>query len=310
MIKVYKKKIRDNKSSVSSKLTDIKGSLIYCIDPSIEETTEISEKLGIDSSLIKDALDPYEVPRLEEDGDLIFVISSFPVKEDKENKLLSIPFALAVGENYVAVISSRHLFFLEEWFESGENFVTTQKTKLVNLIFKKLMEEYNKQLTIIDREFHRISLAPGRISSEEITKLVWFEESLNLIIGDLVPTDAILRNILSGKKMRLFEEDKELIEDTVLYTEQLMEMVKTNLKKISNLRSVYSALLTDNLNNTMKLLAAITVVLTIPTIVASIYGMNINLPLQNHPFAFGFIILFILVLSVVLVYLFIRNKWF
>lgn len=308
MIRVYNKKIRDDKSRVSSKLIDIKGSFIYCVDPSFEEKEDILEKLGIDSSLIRDALDPYEVPRLEEKDNLFFVISSFPVKA--ESKLLSIPFGLAVGANFVAVISSRRLDFLENWFTLGENFVTTQKTKLVNLIFKKLMGEYSKQLAVIDKEFHRISLTPGKISSEEITKLVWFEESLNLIIGDLVPTDAILRNILSGKKMKLFDEDKELIEDTVLYTEQLMEMVRSNLMKITNLRGVYSALLTDNLNNTMKLLAAITVVLTIPTIVASIYGMNITLPLQNHPFAFAFVILFILLSSVILIYLFIKNKWF
>lgn len=308
MIKVFKRAVRDEKTSISSKLINPRGSFVYCINPTEREINNLSVNLGISSNLINDALDPFEVPRLEEDDGIIFTISSFPIQEG--NKLASIPFALSVGDDFVSIISSKHLSFLESWFEDGVDFVTTQKTKLVNNIFKKIMEEYNHQLTLINKEFHRISMSSGKITSVEITKLVWFEESLNLIVGDLTPTDVILREILSGKKMKLFDEDKELIEDTTLYTEQLIDKIKSNLMKITNLRNVYSAVLTDNLNSTMKLLAAVTVVLTIPTIIASLFGMNVNLPLQGHPMAFGFVILLILIFTIVLVYLFVRNKWF
>jgi len=308
MIKIYKRLVRDKKFSVSHDLSSLKGTLVYSIDPSKEEAESLSVSLGLSSNLIKDALDPYEVPRLEESNGLIFAISSFPIQE--KFKLTGIPFGLIVGDDFVSVISSKKMTFLEDWFENGGDFVTTQKTKLVNLIFKKMMEEYSRQLTVINKEYHRISMTPEKISSDEIKRLVWFEESLNLIAGDLEPTDAILRKILSGKMMKLFDEDKELIEDTILYTEQLIAMVKSNLMKITNLRNVYSAIMTDNLNNTMKLLAGVTVILTIPTIIASIYGMNVNLPLQDHPMAFMFVVLFILLATIVLVYLFVKNKWF
>lgn len=308
MIKVYKRTVRDSKTYVSSKLINSKRSFIYCVDPSENEIKRMSLDLGISNSLINDALDLFEVPRLEEENGLIFAISSFPVQE--KDKLTSIPFALVVGDEFVSIISSQHLKFLESWFDNGVDFITTQKTKLINNVFRKIMEEYNFQLTLINKEFHRISMASGKVSSVNITKLVWFEESLNLIVGDLIPTDSILREILSGKKLKLFDEDKELIEDTTLYTEQLIEKIKSNLMKITNLRNVYSAILTDNLNNTMKLLAAVTVVLTVPTIIASIYGMNVSLPFQEHPLAFVFVILFILIFTIVLVYLFAKNKWF
>jgi magnesium transporter len=308
MIKIYRKTVKNRKAIVSSELTNLKGSFIYCINPSDKEVGYLSEKLNISKSLIKDALDPFEVPRLEEDGNVTYVISSFPIKEN--GKLVGVPFAVAVGTEFVAIISSRSLFFLESWFEEGNDFITTQKTKLVNLVFKKLMEEYNKQSTLINKEVHSISLTLNKILGKDIIKLVLFEESLNIIIGDLVPTDAILRKILSGQKLALYEEDKESIEDTALYTEQLIEVVKLNLMKISNLRNLYSTILTNNLNSTMKFLTAITVILTLPTIFAGIYGMNVTLPLGNHPSAFLFIILAILISIVVLVYLFIKNDWF
>lgn len=308
MIKVFKKTVKDQKVITSLNLVNEKGIFIYCINPSADEIKTLSLKLGINDGLIKDALDPYEVPRLEEDNDIIFTITSFPVKDG--GRLLSIPFAIAVNGDFAAIISSRNLHFLENWFESGTDFVTTQKTKLVNMIFKNLMEEYNRQLTAINREVHRISLTPGKIVRDDIAKLVWFEESLNLLFGDLTPTHSILRKILSGKKLKLYDEDKEIIEDTILYTEQLLELVKQNLMKISNLRNVYSTILTDNLNNTIKFLTAATVILTVPTIIASIYGMNVPLPLENHPSAFVLVILLILFSTIFLIYFFIKNKWF
>lgn len=308
MIKIYRKTVKDERSIVTSNLDGLKGSFLYCIDPSKKEVDDLATRLSLNRNLIADVLDLFEVPRLDESNGAIFVISSFPVKENE--RLIGIPFAVAANEDSVAIIASRGLHFLEDWFEGGEDFITTQKTKLVNLIFRKLMEEYHDQLMEINKEVHRISLAPGQIGSDDITRLVWFEESLNLIVGDLIPTDKILRKILSGKKMKLYDEDKELIEDTVLYTEQLIEMVQSNLKKISNLRDAYSTILTANLNSTMKFLTAATVILTVPTIVASIYGMNVVLPLGNHPLAFLFIILSIIGFSLLLIYLFIKKNWF
>lgn len=308
MIKFIKKAVKDKKSQITIHPKGTKGVFIYCNDPTDKEIIKLSKTTGLDTSLIKDALDPYEVPRLEEEKNYIFVISSFPIKDN--DRLMGIPFAVAIGDTFVALISSKPMHFLEDWFMNGDSFITTQKTKLVNRIFRKLMEEYNSQLNKINREVHKISLTPGNIESTDITRLIWYEESLNLIVGDLVPTDTILKNILSGKKLKLFDEDRELIEDTILYTEQIIDMVKQNQLKISNMRNVYSVILTDNLNNTMKFLAAITVFLTVPTIIASIYGMNVHLPLENHPLAFVFIILIILLFSILLIYFFIKNKWF
>lgn len=307
MIQVFRRTVRDSKPEKLPFSKDLKGCCVYCTSPSRQEIHDLSSALGIDSSLITDVLDPFEVPRLDQEDGVVHAISSFPLKDGA--RLLGIPFSVTIGENAVAVISSRQVHFLEKWFEEGTDFVTTQKTKLVNTIFKRLMEEYYSQMTEINREVHRVSLSPGRINNHDITKLVWFEEALNLILGDLLPTDAILRQLLSGKYLKLFKEDEEEIEDTVLYTEQLMEMVKSNLKKISNIRDAYSAILTANLNGTMKFLTAATVILTVPTIVASIYGMNVNLPLSNHPYAFIIIVVGIIISTLVLTYFFIKKNW-
>ena len=152
MIKIYRKTVRDEKPSISSELTDLKGSFVYCTSPSNNEVEALANKLDISPSLILDALDPLEVPRLEESNGTVFAISSFPMKEGV--RLIGVPFAVAASESFVSIISCHELKFLENWFENGSNFITTQKTKLVNLIFKKLMEEYFDQLRLINKEVH------------------------------------------------------------------------------------------------------------------------------------------------------------
>ena len=106
----------------------------------------------------------------------------------------------------------------------------------------------------------------------------------------------------------LFEEDMELVEDLSLSNRQLIEIAKSNLKNIVNVREAYSTIMTNNLNKTMKTLTSITVILTIPTIVASFFGMNVDLPFDNHPLAYVFILLLTFIVGGIVVYFLIKRK--
>lgn len=304
MIKIYKRTIKDKKIN---KLKHIeKGAFIYCINPSQKEIRLIEKELKLDPSLIVDALDPYEVPRIEYEDNVVYAFLSFPKSDYK--RIIGIPFLTAITHSNVIVICKQEMSFLDNLTEL-DDFITTQKTTFVNLIFKKLISSYHLFVNSINKEVHKVSLSPGKISNADIIQLVWFEESLNLMEGDLRPTREILKDLLSGKVLKLYEKDKDLIEDTILLTEQLVDIVRENVLKISNIRNAYSAIVSANLNNTMKLLTAITVVLTVPTIIASIYGMNVNLPFDENPYAFVLIIAGIIFSVILMIYFFIKNDW-
>ena len=115
--------------------------------------------------------------------------------------------------------------------------------------------------------------------------------------------------MLSGKHFKLYEEDKDLIEDLLLSNTQLIELSQNNLRTIVNIREGYSTIMTNNLNRIIKLFTSLTVILTIPTMIASIYGMNINLPLANNPLAFIIIMTSIIIISIILLIIFIKNDW-
>jgi magnesium transporter len=138
--------------------------------------------------------------------------------------------------------------------------------------------------------------------------LVFFEQELNETIAALVPTNTWLQQLTKGNYLRLFSEDMELLEDLLIGYNQLVDSSKAILKTIQNIRGASEAILTQNLNNTIRTLTALTIVLTIPTLVSSLFGMNVPIPFQNNPYAFWFVLALIITAVAGTIQL-LRNRW-
>jgi magnesium transporter len=176
-------------------------------------------------------------------------------------------------------------------------------------LFSRLVASYNQFLTDISRRVRRLGIRLEEITNKEIAQLVAFEGVLNDFLSALVPTNTILGNLLSSKFLKLYEEDKELIEDLILSIGQLVEICKSNLKTMVNIRESYSTIMTNNLNRVIKLLTALTVILAVPTMIASFFGMNVALPGAGSPHAFVWIFGFTVLIAGLLLLVFIRNRW-
>ena len=118
-----------------------------------------------------------------------------------------------------------------------------------------------------------------------------------------------MKNLLSHKLIRLFEEDRDLIEDLFLNNDQLIQLSKENLRSIVNIRDAYSTIMTHNTNRVIRFFTSVTVILTIPTIIASVYGMNVDLPFAGSPFAFLGVTIAIVIVSLGLIVMFLMNDW-
>ncbi len=309
MIKIYHKTIKDKELNT---LDSFKiGSWIYAEDPSEEELGSLSKDFSLDLGLLKDAIDPYEVPRLEIDNGKCYVFTRVPHQQEK--RISTAPLMIAVGEDFVITISKEPLPFFKKFIDSQITFATTQKTKFFLQIFSEITGAYNQQLTSINRGVRTISIQPENITNQGIIQFITYEGILNDFLGALIPTSATLNNLLHGnptkKALELYEEDKELIEDLFVGNNQLIELGKANLKTIINIRNGYSTIMTNNLNRVMKLLTALTILLTIPMIISSFYGMNLNLPLSHSAQAFWYVLSGTLICSAILLAIFIKNKW-
>lgn len=310
MFKIYHKTIKDASLKTLDKFKI--GSWIYAQNPDEAELENLAKDFSIDIDLLRDAVDPYEVPRLEIDNGTAFIFTRAPLQE-KNGRITTLPLLIAVGPDFVLTLAQQQFLFFNKFLDGKIDFTTTQKTKLLLQTFSEIIYSYNNYLTTISRQVRAISIKVENITNQNIVQFVAFEGILNDFLAALVPTNTILNNLLHSTSPRrileLYEEDRDLIEDLLLDNTQLIELAKANLKTIVNIREAYSTIMTNNLNRVIKLLTALTIILTVPMIISSFYGMNIDLPFAHNPWAFWALFGSTLVITVGLLTIFVRNKW-
>lgn len=258
------------------------GSWVYVVDPAEEDFIRLETELKLDRGLLADAVDPYEVPRVEIDGDTTYIFTRIPY--DEEGKVSTVPALLGVAPEFVFTVCRRELPFFERFIASRMEFSTTQKVRFLLKLLLEIDGAYARSITAINKDVRRLSAGlSDTIENRDIIQFVNYETILNDLLDALVPTNAALAKLLSGKFLELREEDKEFAEDVYLSNGQLVDLAKTNLRAIMNIRNAYSTIMTNNLNRVMKLLAGLTIVLTMPLMIFNIYGMNVPLPFQESP---------------------------
>ncbi len=305
MIKIYQKTIKDKG------LREIDGfrvgSWLYLEKPTEAEIEQVADLLKLKASLLRDALDVHEVPRIEVAKDAVYIFTRVPYAEG--NQTITVPLLIILGENFLVTVSERAVPLFDDFIHSKIEFFTTQKTKFFIQLFSRIIQLYNEHLTNIGRRVRGGGPRLENITNRDVVQLVAFEGVLNDFISALLPTSTILRNLLSGKSLKLYEEDRELVEDLLLGSEQLIESCQLNLRTIVNIREASSVIMTNNLNRVIKLLTALTVILSVPTMIASLYGMNVSLPGADEPRAFLFVIMATALISAILFIVFIKNRW-
>ncbi len=280
----------------------------HVVAPTKAELETITSLYGLDESIIEDIDDFFEVPRLEYDTSVVYCFTRYPY-DVKDLDIDTAPILMILGESFFITIAQQEIPFLDTFVKGKREFNTHQRTKLFLEFMTMLVFAYDKQLTRIRKMVYRDMGRVHSVRAREIQRLVFFEQQLNEIISALVPTSAWLQQLTKGNYLHLFTEDRELLDDILIDNRQLVDSAKSILKTIQNIRGASDALLTQDLNSTLRMLAAFTIVLTIPTLVSSLFGMNVPLPLQDNPLAFLFIILGVIVAVLATIYFFVRNRW-
>lgn len=283
------------------------GCWIFIENPSDAELATVAEAHGLERGLLDDAVDPNEVPRVESEGGVTYIFARVPIKEGEE--ITTAPLLIGVAPTFFFTVSRTHLTMFEQYLSSRTVFFTTQKTKLLTQIFTDINASFRAYMLGISRTLRSINIRSEHIANADILALVRYEEMLNEFLGALVPTHTLLQHILSGRFLRLYEQDEDLVQDLFLADGQLIEMCKSNLRNSVNIREAYSTIMTNNLNQVIKLLTALTVVFTIPTMVASFYGMNVRVPLETSEHAFSIILGGTVLAALTVFVVFQRRKW-
>jgi magnesium transporter len=284
------------------------GMWVDVVKPTPDELLQLVSDLGLDQGILNDALDFYEVPRLERSKSAVYFFTRY-VRTQTDIGVDTAPLLLVVGEGFVVTLSLVEAPFLDVYRDGERSIATFEKTSFLIGTMKLIVETYEAELTRMRRSVNRARTELRKIRNRNIERLVEHENELNDVVNALVPTNIWLKQILSGNYIQLYAEESAQLEDATIANNQLIDSATSILKASQNIRSAYESILTNNLNTAIRMLAAFTILLTIPMTIASLYGMNVQLPLANHPFAFWFILGFISLLMGSTWFYFSRRRW-
>lgn len=305
MLEIYYK---DASEADFKPISDFKpGSWIYAKEANLEDLAKISELTKLDLTDIRDSLDKYELPRLENFNDNILFFVRHP--SSNELGLYTDTLTIVITKDYVIAISPQHSEIIEQLISSTTNFNTQQKSKLVLHILLKITQDYTNSIKRVRHSILGAEQPPEVVNSDAIIILTKNEEILNQYLTSLVPMRNLLETMASARFMNFYEQDLDLLEDLMIAMHQSEDLCRVNIKSIRSLRDSYHIIFTNDVNKTIKILTALTIVLSIPIIVVSVYGMNVVLPFQNKPYAFYLIMGITGALSAFVLILFKRNRW-
>ena len=264
------------------------GTWIRADRPSESEQQTLVQ-LGIDEDILLDALDPHEVPRVETEDGWTYFITRLPDTDDEFNDFTT-PILFALGDKHIATISRDSLGRLWQPFIDRTNAPTTQKTKFFILMMEAIVRQYQTRVAKINREMRAATNDVRNLRARDIAVLAEYERKLNDYLDALQPTNTSIEKLLGGRLLTLYEDDHDLVEDLSVDLEQLMSRCKSLLRTITNVRDSYRAVIDTKLNETVRILTVITLALTIPTMMAGLYGMNVELPGEHWPHMFWAVI--------------------
>ncbi len=286
------------------------GSWIHVVEPTSEELDQISESLSLDRNILADATDMYEAPRVEVSDGATYVFARYCHPEGHD--VATEPLLIIYTAQHIITIMRTDDSVLDQLIDGEVHILTTQKTKTFLHILEQINRSYRLQLNLISKQIlqFRAQLRQAHVSSVQIVRFIELEEDLNEFLTALQPQGLVLKALESGKYMKLYEDDRDLVDDIVLNTNELIELSKTRVRTVANIRQAYDVIATNNLNKTFKRLTSIAIFLTIPTIVGGLWGMNVALPFADYKFAFLVILGIITVLIGSVFRFFYKRDWF
>ena len=312
MVKIYNTNIETNEFKEIKEYA--KGSWINMVNPNEKEIQEVCENLKINDQFIRDALDFEEKARIdqEDDDNTILFVVDVPIIEKVEgvDTYTTMPVGMiVVRDDYFITVSLRKNRIIED-FEKRKikNFQTYKKTRFIFQILYLNASYYLTYLKQINKETEFAEyILKNSMRNKELLKMLSLEKSLVYFATSLKSNEIVMEKTLRGRIIKLYDEDEDILEDAITENKQAIEMAQIYNNILNGTMDAYASIISNNLSGVMKTLTSITIILAVPTMISSFWGMNVNLPLQNNPY--GFIIMVLLaVLITVIVTIWLNKK--
>jgi len=292
-----------------------KGCWINLTEPDEEELDLLTQTIGAEPAFLRDPLDVEEKPRIDVEDDQILIIVDIPYiyEDDKSIKFETLPMGLLqVRDDYIITICSKQVPVLER-FRNGQikNLYTFKKTRFILQVLYHVAKDYLKYLKHIDKksEFIERSLYKS-MRNTELYNMMELSKSLVYFTTSLKSNETVLERLLPGKLIKMYEEDQDLLEDTIIENKQAIEMANIYSSILSGMMDAFASIISNNQNMVMKFLAAITIVLAVPNVIFSFFGQNFVWPYGNNPFMWLYVTAGAIVITLIVAFILYKRDMF
>ena len=293
------------------------GSWIALTNPTASEIIDIADAYQIDPDHLRASLDEEERSRIEVEDDYSLILVDIPSIEERNGKdwFVTIPLAIIMAKDVIITVCLEETPVLTSFMDGRvRDFHTFMKTRFILQILYKNATQFLQYLRIIDKKSEVIERKLHRAQrNEELIELLELEKSLVYFTTSLRSNEVVLERLLRIEKIKKYPEDTDLLDDVIMESKQAIEMANIYSGVLSGTMGTVASVISNNLNIVMKFLATVTIVMSIPTMVASFYGMNVNscgMPFANSPYGFWIVLGLTLILSLVVAYIFNKKDLF
>lgn len=293
------------------------GCWIALTNPTATEIFEISEQFGIEVDDLRAPLDEEERSRIEVEDNYTLILADVPAIEERNEKdwYVTIPLGIIVTQKMIFTVCLEDTQVLARFMEGRvRNFFTYMKTRFILQILYRNASMYLRYLRIIDKKSEQIEEKLHLSTrNQELMELLELEKSLVYFTTSLRSNEAVLEKLIKIESIKKYPEDTELLEDVIIENTQAIEMANIYSGILANMMDAFASVISNNLNDVMKILSVITIVMSIPTIVFSAYGMNLNpsgMPFSSIQWGFLIVILLSIVASIVAAIFLSKKKYF
>lgn len=283
------------------------GCWVSVVNPSPAEVDFLVSDCGLDAGFVKSSLDEEETSRIEQEEEQTLVIVDIPLAvTQSENTILytTTPIGIIINETNFYTICLKENTIISE-FEGNmiKNVQTHLRTRFLFTILLRIAGRFLQYLKQIDKISHLMETQLHKsMKNKELIQLLGLEKSLVYFSTSLKANEVTLEKILRGRFIKLYEEDKDLLEDVLIEVKQAIEMASIYSDVLASTTDIFASMISNNLNIVMKALTSITIVMSIPTIISSFYGMNVpNLPFPNFWIQIGMSVVAMITAIIILI---------
>ena len=289
------------------------GTWVHMVDPQRAEVERLLPIFNVPEDFITAALDEDERARTDREDGVTLIILRVPYffGQDGDIPYKTVPFGIILCPGYLVTVCKYHTGISDDLLGYRVRGLSTAKhVRLILQILLVTAQKYLTYLRHIDAAVERVEERLQRsLRNEEVLELLKFQNCLVYFTTGLRSNQLVMQRLQKSQLLSRFEEDEDLLEDVLIENSQALEMTQISENILSQDMDAFASIISNNLNVVMKFLASVTIILSVPALVASIYGMNVDLPFQRSPLAFAAVMLVALAAAIVITWLFWRRDW-